>query len=171
MLYSSNILFMPLLELSSTKKNQQTSESYALPSETSMVVERENSLNLSNFFIFMRRLSIWRSWGGVFGRAGEFLHVTPFRYCEPFYIPAIASSSLPFIANRRVGKCSGVKQSPRCTFLLVLGVLRRLLRLIVIRLAMTRRWLGNGNFSQVNKEKKLKKNKIINQQKLNAHGN
>ena len=29
----------------------------------------------------------------------------------------------------------------------------------------------NGNFSQVNKEKKLKKNKIINQQKLNAHGN
>jgi hypothetical protein len=28
-----------------------------------------------------------------------------------------------------------------------------------------------GNFSQVNKEKKLKKNKIINQQKLNAHGN
>jgi len=142
----------------------------------------------------MRRLLIWRSWCGVFGRAGEFLHVTPFRYCEPFYIPAIASSSLPVIAspsllviasflfpviaspsllviarseatkqspltlhpviaNRRVGKCSGVKQSPRCTFLLVLGVLRRLLRLIVIRLAMTRRWLGNGNFSQVNKEK------------------
>jgi hypothetical protein len=29
----------------------------------------------------------------------------------------------------------------------------------------------NGNFSQVNKEKKLKKNKIINQQKLNAYGN
>ena len=110
----------------------------------------------------MRRLLIWRSWCGVFGRAGEFLHVTPFRYCEPFYIPAIASSSLPVIAspsllviarseatkqspltlhpviaNRRVGKCSGVKQSPRCTFLLVLGVLRRLLRLIVIRLAMT----------------------------------
>jgi len=77
----------------------------------------------------------------------------------------------PVIANRRVGKCAGVKQSPRCTFLLVLSVLRRLLRLIVIRLAMTRRWLGNGNFSQVNKEKKLKKNKIINQQKLNAHGN
>ena len=41
MLYSSNILFMPLLELSPTKKNQQTSESYALPSETRMVVERE----------------------------------------------------------------------------------------------------------------------------------
>jgi hypothetical protein len=29
----------------------------------------------------------------------------------------------------------------------------------------------NGNFSQVNKEKKLKKNKIIYQQKLNAYGN
>jgi len=29
----------------------------------------------------------------------------------------------------------------------------------------------NDNFSQVNKEKKLKKNKIINQQKLNAYGN
>jgi hypothetical protein len=29
----------------------------------------------------------------------------------------------------------------------------------------------NGNFSQVNKEKELKKNKIINQQKLNAYGN
>ena len=29
----------------------------------------------------------------------------------------------------------------------------------------------DGNFSQVNKEKKLKKNKIINQQKLNAYGN
>jgi len=29
----------------------------------------------------------------------------------------------------------------------------------------------NGNFSQVNKEKKLKKNKIITQQKLNAYGN
>jgi len=28
-----------------------------------------------------------------------------------------------------------------------------------------------GNFSQVNKEKELKKNKIINQQKLNAYGN
>jgi len=41
MLYSSNILFMPLLVLSPTKKNQQTSESYALPSETRMVVERE----------------------------------------------------------------------------------------------------------------------------------
>ena len=43
----------------------------------------------------------------------------------------------PVIANRRVSKCAGVKQSPRCTFLLVLGVLRRLLRLIAIRLAMT----------------------------------
>ena len=43
----------------------------------------------------------------------------------------------PFIANRRVGKCVGVKQSPRCTFLLVLSVLGGLLRLIVIRLAMT----------------------------------
>jgi len=41
------------------------------------------------------------------------------------------------IANRSVGKCAGVKQSPHCTFLLVLSVLRRLLRLIVIRLAMT----------------------------------
>ncbi len=259
MLYSSNILFMPLLVLSPTKKNQQTSERYALPSETRMVVERENSLNLSNFFIFMRRLLIWRSWGGVFGRAGEFLPVTP---------PVIASSSLlviarseatkqsplllhSVIANRRVGKCSGVKQSPHCTFLLVLGVLERLLRLIVIRLAMTlwgyrlamtllpviaspslpviarseatkqspltlhpviaNRRVGkcsgvkqsphctfllvlsvrggllrslrslamtlwgyracNGNFSQVNKEKKLKKNKIINQQKLNTYGN
>ena len=29
----------------------------------------------------------------------------------------------------------------------------------------------NGNFSQVNKEKELKKNKIINQQKLNAYEN
>ena len=147
---------MPLLELSPTKKNQQTSESYALPSETSMVVERENSLNLSNFFIFMRRLLIWRSWGGVFGRGGGFLPVTPFRHCEPFYIHVIASPSLPVIArseatkqspltlhpviaNQRVGKCAGVKQSPHCTFLLVLSVLRRLLRLIVIRLAMTRR--------------------------------
>jgi len=45
---------------------------------------------------------------------------------------------LPVIANRRVGKCAGVKQSLRCTFLLVLSVLRGLLRLIVIRLAMTR---------------------------------
>jgi hypothetical protein len=140
---------MPLLGLSPTKKNQQTSESYALPSETSMVVERENSLNLSNFFIFMRRLSIWRSWGGVFWRGGGFLPVT-------FFV---------------IARSETTKQSPRCTFLLVLSVLRRLLRLIVIRLAMTRRWLGNGNFSQVNKEKKLKKNKIINQQKLNAHGN
>ena len=85
-----------------------------------------------------------------------------FCYCEPFYIPVIASSSRPVIAtfpfsviarseatkqspltlhsviaNRRVGKCAGVKQFPRCTFLLVLGVLGRLLRLIAIRLAMT----------------------------------
>jgi len=29
----------------------------------------------------------------------------------------------------------------------------------------------DGNFSKVNKEKELKKNKIINQQKLNAYGN
>jgi hypothetical protein len=29
----------------------------------------------------------------------------------------------------------------------------------------------NGNFSKVNKEKELKKNRIINQQKLNAYGN
>ena len=205
-----------------------------------------------------------------------------FCYCEPFYIPVIASSSLsviaspfflviarseatkqsplllyPVIANRRVGKCAGVKQSPHCTFLLVLGVLGGLLRLIVIRLAMTlwgyrlamtplpviaspslpvivrseatkqspiapprhcepKGWqvcwreaisslhvlvgvrcsggiaslttfarndvLGlqarndvkvacNGNFSQVNKEKELKKNKIINQQNLNPYGN
>jgi len=165
MLYSSNILFMPLLELSPTKKNQQTSESYALPSETSMVVERENSLNLSNFFIFMRRLSIWRSWGGVFWRGGGFLPVTFFRHCEPFYTHVIASSFLPVIASPSlpvIARSETTKQSPRCTFLLVLSVLRRLLRLIVIRLAMTRRWLGNGNFSQVNKEKKLKKNKIIN---------
>ena len=93
------------------------------------------------------------------------------RHCEERSDEAISPLLHPAIANRRVGKCAGVKQSPRCTFLLVLGVLGRLLRLIVIRLAMTRRWLGNGNFSQVNKEKKLKKNKIINQQKLNAHGN
>ena len=177
MLYSSNILFMPLLELSPTKKNQQTSESYALPSETRMVVkkrERESSLNLSNFFIFMRRLLIWRSWGGVFGRAGEFLPVTPSRHCE-FLSPrrceslssrhcesfpsrhceersdeAISPLLHPAIANRRVGKCAGVKQSPRCTFLLVLGVLGGLLRslrslamtLWGYRLAMTRRWLA-----------------------------
>ena len=61
------------------------------------------------------------------------------------FLPVIASSFLsviarseatkqspltlhPVIANRRVGKCAGVKQSPRCTFLLVLGILRRLLR-------------------------------------------
>ena len=54
----------------------------------------------------------------------------------------IASSFLHVIANRRVGKwvgkCAGVKQSPYCTFLLVLSVLRRLLRLIAIRLAMTK---------------------------------
>jgi hypothetical protein len=31
-------------------------------------------------------------------------------------------------ANRRVGKCVGVKQSPHCTFLLVLSVSRGLLR-------------------------------------------
>ena len=153
MLYSSNILFMPLLGLFPTKKNPQTSESYALSSETRMVVERErerereNSFNLSIFFIFMRRLSIWRSCGGVFWRAGEFLPVTFFRHCEPFYIHVIARSEATkqsllllhsVIANRRVGKCAGVKQSPRCTFLLVLGVLRGLLRLIVIRLAMTK---------------------------------
>ena len=60
----------------------------------------------------------------------------PPRHCEPFYTPVIASSSFPVIArseatkqsplllhpviaNRRVGKCVGVKQSPRCSFLLV----------------------------------------------------
>ena len=53
------------------------------------------------------------------------------------------------IANRRVGKCVGVKQSPRCTFLLVLSVLRGLLRSLRslamtvwdCRLAMTRKYI------------------------------
>ena len=53
MLYSSNILFMPLLELSPTKKNQQTSESYALPSETRMVVERERERIVLIYQIFL----------------------------------------------------------------------------------------------------------------------
>ena len=47
-------------------------------------------------------------------------------------------SQHPVIANRRVGKCVGVKQSPRCSFLLVLGVLRGLLRSLR-SLAMTKR--------------------------------
>ena len=52
----------------------------------------------------------------------------------------VISSLLQFvIANRRVGKCVCAKQFPHCTFLLVLSVLGRLLRLIVIRLAMTKR--------------------------------
>ena len=74
------------------------------PSETRMVVERErereNSLNLSNFFIFMRRLLIWRSLSGVFWRGGGFLPVTFFRHCEPFYTHVIASSFLPVIASK-----------------------------------------------------------------------
>jgi hypothetical protein len=64
--------------------------------------------------------------------AGSSLHVI-----AKLFLPVIAGLFLPVIANRRVGKCTGVKQSPRCTFLLVLSVLGRLLRLIVIRLAMT----------------------------------
>ena len=72
----------------------------------------------------------------------------PFRHCEflffsslrvsfflviaSFFLSVIARSEAtkqspltlhPVIANRRVGECAGVKQSPRCTFLLVLGVL------------------------------------------------
>ena len=160
MLYSSNILFMPLLELSPTKKNQQTSESYALPSETSMVVERENSLNLSNFFIFMRRLLIWRSLSGVFWRGGGFLPVTFFRHCEPFYTHVIVSSFLPVIASPSlpvIARSETTKQSPRCTFLLVLGVLGGLLRSLRslamtvwgCRLAMTgrKRWLAMTTLS------------------------
>jgi len=111
----------------------------------------------------MKRLSIWRSLSGVFGRAGEFLPVTPFRHCDSLslcrceslssrhceFLPsrhceersdeAISPIAPPVIANRRGGKCAGVKQSPRCTFLLVLGVRGGLLRLIVIRLAMTKK--------------------------------
>jgi len=70
----------------------------------------------------------------------------PFRHCESLSVIARSEATkqsllllYPVIANRRVGKSVGVKQSPRCTFLLVLGVLGGLLRLIVIRLAMTRR--------------------------------
>ena len=61
-------------------------------------------------------------------------HLHP-RHCE-----GVARSNLlqhPVIANRRVGKCAVVKQSPRYTFQLMLSVLGGLLRLIVIRLAMT----------------------------------
>ena len=58
------------------------------------------------------------------------------RHCEERSDEAISHSS-SVIANRRVGKCAVVKQSPHCTFLLVLGVLGGLLCLIVIRLAMT----------------------------------
>ena len=44
---------MPLLELSPTKKNQQTSESYALPTETSMVVERERIVLIYQIFLYL----------------------------------------------------------------------------------------------------------------------
>jgi hypothetical protein len=51
----------------------------------------------------------------------------------------VISSLLQFvIANRRVGKCVCAKQSPHCTFLLVLSVLGRLLRSLR-SLAMTKK--------------------------------
>jgi len=87
----------------------------------------------------------------------------PFRHCEflffsslrvsfflviaSFFLSVIARSEATkqsplllhsVIANRRVGKCVGVKQSPRCSFLLVLSVLRGLLRSLR-SLAMTKR--------------------------------
>ena len=96
----------------------------------------------------MRRLLIWRSCGGVFRRAGEFLPVTPSHHCEERSDEAISSLLIPFSV-----KCSGE----------------------IISLTTFARNDGkvacNGNLSQVNKEKELKKNKIINQQKLNAYGN
>ena len=75
---------------------------------------------------------------GTFEKLKDFL-ITIFLITKSFSLfLVIASSFLHVIANRRVGKCAGVKQSPYCTFLLVLSVLRRLLRLIAIRLAMTK---------------------------------
>jgi len=60
------------------------------------------------------------------------------RHCEERSDEAIFPLLHPVIANRRVGKCAGVKQSPRCSFLLVLSVLGRLLRSLR-SLAMTRK--------------------------------
>jgi len=119
----------------------------------------------------MRRLLIWRSLSGVFGRAGEFLPVTPSRHCEERSDEAISSIAplrhcepkgwrvcwreaislllIPFSV-----RCSGGIASPDC-----------------YQARNDEKVACNGNFSQVNKEKELKKNKIINQQKLNAYGN
>ena len=168
----------------------------------------------------MRRLSIWRSLSGVFGRAGEFLPVTPFRYCDSLsprrceslfsrrceFLPSRHCESLSFrhceersdeaispIApprhcepkGRRVCwreaisslhtpfgvKCFEEIASPDCYQARndVVGLQARndamgLFARNDEKVACT------GNFSQVNKEKELKKNKIINQQKLNAYG-
>ena len=49
------------------------------------------------------------------------------RHCEERSDEAISPLLHPAIANRRVGKCAGVKQSPHCSFLLVLCVLGGLL--------------------------------------------
>ena len=68
-------------------------------------------------------------------RYREFL---PSRHCEERSDESISPLLHPVIANRRVGKCAGVKQSPHCSFLLVLSVLRGLLRSLR-SLAMTRR--------------------------------
>jgi len=103
-----------------------------------MVVERENSLNLSIFFTFMRRLLIWRSCGGVFRRAGEFLPVTPShrceslpsRHCEERSDEAISLLHIP-IGVRRSGEIS----------------------LLTTFARNDEKVACNGNFSQVNKER------------------
>jgi len=88
------------------------------------------------------------------GAARSNLPIAPPRHCEPkgwqvCWREAISSLHIP------VGvKCSGGIASPDC-----------------YQARNDEKVACNGNFSQVNKEKKLKKNKIINQQKLNAYEN
>jgi len=88
----------------------------------------------------MRRLSIRRSWGGVFWRAGEFLPVTPSHHCEERSDEAISLLHIP-IGVRRSGEIASLTTFAR----------------------NDEKVACNGNLSQVNKEKELKKNKIINQ--------
>jgi len=134
----------------------------------------------------MRRLLIWRSLSGVFGRAGEFLPVTPFRHCE-FLFPRHCESLFSRHCEERSDEAiSPIAPPCHCEPKGWQVCWREAISSLHIPVGVRRsggiaspdcyqarndvKVACNGNFSQVNKEKELKKNKIINQQKLNAYG-
>jgi len=125
MLYFSNILFLHLWEITQRRKNLQIfrnlSENYRkLFLEIFMVVRKEFRPNLP--ITLVRRLFIWRSWGGALGQDGEVFTAVFFHHCKERSNEAISLIAPSRYCKQKVVKSARVKQFSQCSLSFVVGV-------------------------------------------------